>query len=147
VTDRRETDQIAKSAVTGSRINDAAIAGKKVKLDTLPGDNIDETTLGQVPDSDRVDGIHASGFVRSNVYKSESAVQAGTSLGDGTFYIDHACDAGDRLLSGGPANVRFSSDMVESFPSPGSTNSWRARNDKNGFADNFSVVILCADQQ
>src|SRR5687768_17007982 len=47
-----KTKKIDKSAVTGSRINDNAISGKKVKLDTLTGDNIDETTLGQVPDSD-----------------------------------------------------------------------------------------------
>jgi hypothetical protein len=140
-----KTKKIDRAAVTGSRINDNAISGKKVKLDTLTGDNIDETTLGQVPDSDRVDGLHATAFVRDSVYKSESAVQAGTPFGT-TFFIDHACDAGDRLLSGGPANVQSTSDLVESFPTPGSTNSWRARIDKNGQTDNFSTVILCANQ-
>ena len=78
--------------------------------------------------------------------KNESAVTQGTQLdATGTFYIDEACDAGDQLLSGGPANVNSDSDMVESFPTPGSTNSWRARIDPVG-VDNFSVVVLCANQ-
>jgi hypothetical protein len=141
-----KTDQIAKSAVTGSRINDKAITGKKVKLDTLTGDNINESTLGQVPDSDRLDGLHSTAFMSDSVYKSESAIGPGTALGDGTFYIDQSCNAGDRLLNGGPANVNGASAMVESFPAPGSTTTWRARIQKNGAADNFSVVILCADQ-
>jgi hypothetical protein len=96
--------------------------------------------------ADQVDGKSASEFVASNIYKRESAIAAGTDKGDGTFVISQACDPGDVLLSGGPANVNGSSAMVESFPSPGSTNSWSARIQKNGLADNFSVVVICADQ-
>lgn len=96
--------------------------------------------------ADQVDGKSASEFVASNIYKRESAVAAGTDKGDGTFVLSQACDPGDILLSGGPANVNGSSAMVESFPSPGTTNSWSARIQKNGLADNFSVVVLCADQ-
>ncbi len=64
---------------------------------------------------------------------------------DGTFTIEQACNAGDVLLSGGPANVNATSVMVESFPAPGSTNAWKARIKPTG-ADNFSVVVLCIDQ-
>lgn len=96
--------------------------------------------------ADQVDGKSASAFVSSNIYKRESAVAAGTDKGDGTFVLGQACDPGDVLLSGGPANVNGSSSMVESFPSPGTTNSWSARIQKNGLADNFSVVVICADQ-
>jgi hypothetical protein len=78
----------------------------------------------------------------SSVYKKESALGQGTNLGDGTFVMAEACDAGDILLSGGPANVSPDSVMVESFPSPGSTNSWSARIHPAA-ADNFSVVVLC----
>jgi len=96
--------------------------------------------------ADQVDGKSASEFVANNIYKRESALEAGTDKGDGTFVLGQACDAGDVLLSGGPANVNGSSTMVESFPSPGTTNSWSARIQKNGLADNFSVVVLCANQ-
>ncbi|HJQ30343.1 MAG TPA: hypothetical protein VJ827_13470 [Rubrobacter sp.] len=96
--------------------------------------------------ADQVDGKSASEFVANNIYKRESAIAAGTDKGDGTFVIGQACDPGDVLLSGGPANVNGTSSMVESFPSPGTTNSWSARIQKNGLADNFSVVVICADQ-
>jgi len=82
----------------------------------------------------------------SSVYKAESALGPGTILGDGTAVISQACDDGDVLLSGGPANVRGTSTMVESFPSPGVTNSWTSRINKNGQVDNFSTVVLCIDQ-
>ena len=141
-----KTKKIAKQAVKTKRLADEAVTGEKVGLDTLIGNNIDESTLGQVPDSDRLDGFHATAFLQSGIYKSESAVGAGTALGDGTFYIDHACDGGDQLLSGGPANVNAASDMVESFPTPGSTNSWRSRINKHGATDNFSTVVLCVNQ-
>ena len=107
-----------------------AVGTAQVGNDGLTGDDILESSLG---------------LVSNSVYKSESAIAAGTTLGN-TSYIDHACNAGDRLLSGGPANVAETSDLVESFPTPGSTTSWRARIHKNAAADNFSVVILCADQ-
>ena len=104
--------------------------------------------------ADQVDGQDASqfvptgtnAFVKNDIYKRESAVVAGVDKGDGTFVIAQACDSGDVLLSGGPANVNSTSTMVESFPTPGSTNSWSARIQKNGLTDNFSVVVLCADQ-
>jgi hypothetical protein len=112
------TAQIANDAVTTDKIADDAVTGAKVADNT---------------------------FVSSTVTVRESAVQAGTSLGDGTFFIDQPCLSGEILLSGGPANVNANSDMVESFPTPGTTNSWRARIHKNAAADNFSTVVLCAD--
>lgn len=96
--------------------------------------------------ADQIDGQDSSQFAKSAVYKAESAIDAGTALGDGTFVKGQACNPGDILLSGGPANVRADSDMVESFPTPGSTNSWSARIHKNGLDDNFSVVVLCINQ-
>ncbi len=50
------------------------------------------------------------------------------------------------MLSGGPANIAPTTTLLESFPSPGSANSWSARVNKNGFADSFSVVVLCVNQ-
>ncbi len=105
-------------------------------------------------DSDLLDGkdstefvpTNINSFLRNSVYKAESAIDAGTRLGDNTNVKAQACNAGDVLLSGGPANVSASSDLLESFPSPGSTTSWSARINDNGVADSFSVVVLCIDQ-
>lgn len=96
--------------------------------------------------ADRLDGKDSGGFVAADIYKRESAVAAGTQIGDGTFVADQACDPGDVLLSGGPANINPTSVMLESFPSPGSTTSWKVRINKNGAADNWNVVVLCANQ-
>ena len=111
---------------------------------SLTGTDINESTLGQVPDS-------ASSPARPGHVPQQHRLQArvssrsGIDLGDGTFAIEQACNAGDVLLSGGPANVNATSVMVESFPAPGSTNAWKARIKPTG-ADNFSVVVLCIDQ-
>jgi len=133
-------------AVSTVDVVDGSLTGTDVADASLTGDDVDETTLGQVPDSAKLQGRTAASFLGSSVYKSESAIGPGTQLGDGTFVLDQACDPGDVLLSGGPANIRDTSTLLESFPSPGSTNSWTARINKNGQADNFSVVILCIDQ-
>jgi hypothetical protein len=137
------TSKIHKQAVTTGKLADGAVNGQKVLDDSLTGADIDESTLGQVPDAAKLNGNGPAAFLSSNVIRRESAVAAGTPLGDGTFYIDEPCPAGDQLLNGGPANVAGTSVMVESFPTPGGTNSWRARI-KPAAADNFSVVVLCA---
>ena len=123
-----------------------AVAGSDVIDESLTGTDVDESTLGQVADAATLNGKAPSAFLSSSVYKKESAVEAGTTLGDGTEVISVACDPGDVLLTGGPANIKSTTTLLESFPSPGSTNSWTARVNKNGQADNFSVVLLCANQ-
>ena len=126
-------------------IGTGKVTSASVADNSLTGTDINESSLAQVPDSAKLGGRLPASFLSSAVYKRESAVTAGTALGDGTYVLAQACDPGDILLSGGPANVNATSAMVESFPSPGTTNSWSARIDKNGVADNFSVVILCVN--
>lgn len=107
---------------------------------------VNSSTVVTNLNADQVDGKSAAAFVANNIYKNESAVDAGTALGDGTFSAAQACDPGDVLLSGGPANINPTSTLLETFPSPGSTRSWSVRINKNGQNDNFSVVVLCARQ-
>ena len=94
--------------------------------------------------ADRVGGKQANEFVANSFYRKESAIAAGTALGDGTFVAFAGCDAGDRLVSGGPANVAPTSVLVENFPD--SSGQWKARIHKNGQSDNWNVVALCANQ-
>lgn len=131
------------------RTNDLAldaVTGAQVANDTLTGDDLDESTLGTVPNASQLGGRAPASFATSTVYKVEAATDAGTRLGDNTNVKAMACDPGDILLSGGPASVNATSDLLESFPSPGGTNSWSARIIDNGVADSFTVVILCLDQ-
>lgn len=127
-------------------VADESLTGNDVAPDSLGGGDINESQLGTVPNSSALGGRGPGSFASSSVYKKESPIQAGTNHGDGTFIISFGCDAGDILLSGGPANVSGTSDIVESFPTPGSTNSWTARINTHGVADSFSVVLLCLDQ-
>jgi hypothetical protein len=137
---------IANGSVNTVDIADGAINSAKVPNDALNGADIDETTLGQVSDAASLQGRGPASFLSSSVYKNESAVTAGQTLGDGTHVLSATCNPGDVLLSGGPANINAATTLLESFPSPGSTNSWSARVNKNGGTDNFSVVVLCIDQ-
>ena len=134
-------------AVSTDDVIDASLTGTDVADNSLTGDDVDESTLAQVPDCRRSSPARP----RRRSWRAPSTRPSrpsapGTTLGDGTSVISQACDAGDVLLSGGPANVRDTSTMLESFPSPGGTNSWTSRINKNGQADNFSTVVLCIDQ-
>jgi hypothetical protein len=150
------SDKVQDESLSGADLSDGAVGtaqlapdavtGEKVLDDSLTGSDVDESSLGEVPNASRLGGMPASSFIASSIYKAESAVGPGTQLGDGTFSIGQACNPGDILLSGGPANIAATSTLLESFPSPGTTNSWSARINKNGQTDNFSVVVLCADQ-
>ncbi len=128
-------------AIAPNAVTSAAIAPNAVT-----GDDVDEGTLAAVPNAERVGGRLPSSFLAATVYRRESGLTTGTNLGDGTFVTAAECDAGDVLLSGGPANVSGTSDLVESFPSPGQQRSWSARIHPNGAVDNFNVVVHCIDQ-
>jgi hypothetical protein len=140
-----KTVDLKNGAVTGPKLGLDAVTGEHVVDDSLTGSDIDESTLGVVPDASSLGGLPASSYLRGSAYVRESALQAGTDKGDGTFVIGAQCDPGDMILSGGPANVNATSDMVESFPAPGIINGWQVRIHKNGAADTFSVVMLCLD--
>ena len=120
------------------------VTSGKVANNTLTGDDVNEATLGQVPNAASLSGFTQFSFISNSVYTVDPAPAVGTDLGDGTFSIDTSCTAGDRLIAGGPANVDPESDMIESFPF--GTGAWRARIHKNGMADSFNVVALCANQ-
>lgn len=141
------SDDIVNGAVKSKDVRDASLTGGDVADESLTGSDIDESSLGTVPDAGTVGGKSPSDLLDATIYKKESVVGPGTQLGDGTFVHSATCDPGDILLSGGPANMSGTSDLIETFPSGAvSSQTWSVRIDKNGLADNFNVVILCVDQ-
>lgn len=138
--------QLATNSVDSGKVVDKSLTGGDVGNDTLTGTNIKESTLGKVPEAEKLDGKTKTEFLSSAIYKNESAVEAGVDKGEGTFAISEGCNPGDVLLSGGPANIRATSAMLESFSTPGDINSWTVRIQKNGAEDNWSVVVLCVKQ-
>ena len=138
--------KLGSNSVDSSKVIDKSLTGQDVAPDSLTGGNINESTLGEVPNAAKLGGKTPSQFTSSAITKKESAVEEGETIGDGTQKISEACNPGEILLSGGPANIAATTTLLESFPSPGSNNSWTVRVNKNGQTDNFSVVILCAAQ-
>ncbi len=137
---------VADDTLTTQDVKDQTLTGTDVEDNSLTGADVAESTLGQVPSATTLNGKGPGAFVSSAVYKRESPIGPGNTIGDGTQVISQACDAGDLMLSGGPANVNANTDLLESFPAPGTTNAWQARVNKNGAVDNWSVVVLCANQ-
>lgn len=137
---------VTNGSIAGLDLANNSVDSAKVSDDSLTGADIEEGTLGQVPDATTVGGRAPGTFVSSSIYKLETTIGPGQALGDGTFVQEKTCNAGDVLLSGGPASVAATSTMVESFPQPGTTNGWKVRINKNAQPDDFVVVILCADQ-
>lgn len=152
------TSDLADGAVNSAKVLDKSLTGNDVAPDSLTGTQINESTLGTVPnatnaanatnanDASQLGGKAPGAFISSDTYKNESPVEAGTTIGDGTQVASASCNPGDILLAGGPANIAATTTLLESFPSPGSTNSWSVRVNKNGQTDNFNVVVLCAKQ-
>jgi hypothetical protein len=140
------TAKLADNSVNSAKVLDKSLKGADVADNSLGGQQIDESTLGQVPDAAKLAGKASSSYLSSSIYKVENPEGPGSELGDGTFVQSKACEPGDILLSGGPASVRSTSTLLESFPTPGTTNSWTARIQKNAEADNWTVVVLCIDQ-
>jgi hypothetical protein len=138
--------KLGSNSVDSSKVIDKSLTGIDVAPESLTGDNINESTLGAVPNAAKLSGKAPNQFLSSAITKKESAVEAGETIGDGTQVLAEACSPGEVLLSGGPANIAATTTLLESFPSPGGTNSWSVRVNKNGQTDNFSVVILCAKQ-
>jgi len=137
--------KLAADSVDSSKVKDKSLKGADVADDSLTGTQIDEGTLKGV-DAATLGGKSSTEFLSSSIYKNESAVEAGVDKGEGTFAISEGCNPGDVLLSGGPANIRSTSAMLESFSTPGDINSWTVRIQKNGQEDNWSVVVLCVKQ-
>ena len=134
---------LADGAVSSTELAPDAVTKEKVLDDSLTGSDIDESSLGQVPDASRL-AAGSSSFIGSSIYKAESAVGPGNQLGDGTFVLAQSCNPETSCSPAGqptsqPRRRSSRASRRRARPAPG-------RRGKNGQTDNFSVVVLCADQ-
>jgi hypothetical protein len=96
--------------------------------------------------ADLVDGRSASSFVANITYRlGQGQERPGVSQSSGKV-LSQSCLPGDRLLSGGPASVNAASHVLDSFALD--TNTWQVRINDSAVSggDEFTVVVLCADQ-
>jgi hypothetical protein len=101
--------KIKNNAVATAKLADDSVITAKLADDAVTGIKVKEWTLGEVPlatNATKLNGKAPSAYLASAGYRNESPVEAGTTLGDGTQVIAQACNAGDVLLAGGPANRR-----------------------------------------
>ena len=84
-----------------------------------------------------------TGFTAGSTYRNGSVVGEGLDLGDGTFEVSVSCDAGDRLVSGWPVGIDSTSTLLRSSAEDHDT--WSVRLNKNGWRDDFSAEVLCAE--
>jgi len=139
------TAKLGDNAVNSAKVQDKSLKGGDIVDGSITGTQISEGTLKNV-DAAKLNGKESSAYLSSSVYKVETTENGGTELSDGTFVQSKGCQPGDVMLSGGPASVRSTSAVLDSFPTPGATDSWTARIQKNGQEDNWVVVVLCLDQ-
>jgi hypothetical protein len=94
--------------------------------------------------SDKLDNLDASAFVRSTYQKSLSTEGSGERLGR---FASVSCDAGDFVLCGGYASVDPGTHVSESEPLSGG-NGWSMEwlNSFEGpTLDTVTVKVVCAD--
>ncbi len=92
--------------------------------------------------SDKLDNLDASAFVRSTYSKSNATDGGGGATTGGSV----ACDTVDLALSGGYFNVDSGTDVISDSPGfANNTPGWQLiwRNDAT--PDTVTVVVLCAD--
>lgn len=85
--------KIKKGAITEIRIAKDAVTGEKVKDGSLTGSDINASTLGTVPNADKLGGTPASGYAKSQLPTPTLATLKGTwktepGRAPATFYKD-----------------------------------------------------------
>jgi hypothetical protein len=140
------------NAVTSAAVLDKNLRGSDFSLGTLTGEDIDESTLGQVPEVAALAGVGTPhGLVSTVIYERETPLSFGAEVDPNTFELSLACDVPeDLLLAGGANSTGPTATVLESVPIPVSSQlraagAWRAR--VSGGAGLWSLHIVCARQR
>ena len=145
--------QLRNSAVSAAKLKAGAVDSSKVRDDSLTGQDINESTLGAVPNA--LAAARAAGADRAAiadslaqvVYRTTTAT-LGPAPGNGTSnesdLTEARCPEGHRVIGGGIQLDPDGMAQVDGFPSAGGTG-WtgRAANDDVLAEHNFTVYAIC----
>ena len=95
---------------------------------------------GKVADSEKLDNLDSSAFMRVDTYRITD-----DSAGSGETEHEAACNAGDRLVSGGYVFADAGTFISGSWPNF-LAESWVVRWVNDGTPDSIRVFALCANQ-
>jgi hypothetical protein len=129
------TKHLKKRAVTGAKIATGAVTTTKLADSAVTGPKVDESTLGPVPNADRLDGLDSLDFVRG---KGRRYVVRGTDAFSGPSTTLASLDVGGNLVleCRNPASV--GSDVTFANTSGTSADVWTDRI-QDGFAAGTTV--------
>jgi hypothetical protein len=118
-TDAVRNKNIKAGAVSRSKIRRKAVTADQVGTDALLGRNILESSLGKVPDSDKLDGQDSSKFVRGTRIDrfTLGSGQSQLFFSNGSVTLTASCQIGP---PGDQAKVEITSGQAGSFDSNGS---------------------------
>ncbi len=131
-----KASDLAKKSVKTAKVAPGAVTGSRIGTDTVTGANIAEATLGAVPNSDLLDGLDSSAFLRGagrthavlgfdpvgDLPSPPVGLDVGGSL---TLECRNPASVGSEFeftnTSGGPADV-WTDKIQEEFPPPTTEN-------------------------
>lgn len=151
------TDKISDLAVKSPKLADESVITDKIAPDAVTGAKVDESTLGSVPDADKLGGRGAGEYLRSPIRRVE-AISANTSAAGQFRNVTASCPAGERAIAGGGMwtqttgsptgfNVLQGTRPVPSTSGTGVTTGWQA----TGISDNATprqlrAYVICIPQ-
>ncbi|CAN5300415.1 hypothetical protein BH18ACT10_BH18ACT10_03960 [soil metagenome] len=124
------------------------------RVSNLNADRLDNKTAADfyynsetVADSEKLDGIDSIEFFtqRTNTYRVYVSVRG--PGGGGTRTSVASCDPGDKVLSGGGRVQQEGDDLLGTYPSGASSQSWTAWFQDNGSPHPVHVFATCVDFQ
>lgn len=117
-----KSPDLATGAATAAKLAPNAVNSGKVVNDSLRGGDINEGTLGQVPDAATLNGLESASFLRSRFYVR---TDSGTGVANSPAQITVSCDPGDIAIGGG-FQGHHTQDVsgFSSYRSNASLNTW-----------------------
>jgi hypothetical protein len=132
--------EIANHTVRGVDVHKRTLSAKHMKLDSLGGDQIDESALGIVPNADTLDGIDSAGYMKTGQRLFEATVDGADNFTPGAPLVELAnVPAGSYLVT---AKLTYDDD-TGAVTSATCTLEVPGANDTTEFyTDNTEVVSL-----
>ena len=121
------TDLKNNQGVKTSDVTNGSLAGIDVAGNTLTGANIDESSLGQVPSADLLDGVDSTGFVRGDgrVFSHVGFTPAGnhsTVVDAGYATVRFHCSADGQSATIGVTNNQSEWSYIHVYADTGNAN-------------------------